>query len=53
MYAMSKNTAAADISSAPTAIGRLIPTGASTPAASGTVTRLYPAAHHRFCRMVR
>src|SRR5699024_11281615 len=42
-----------DIRIAPTDIGRTNPTGASTPAASGTESRLYPAAHHRFCFILR
>ena len=42
-----------DISTAATLIGSMNPIGASTPAASGTDSRLYPAAHHRFCRHLR
>ena len=38
---------------APTDIGSTNPIGASTPAASGTEMRLYPAAHHRFCCILR
>ena len=42
-----------DIRIAPTDIGSTNPIGASTPAASGTEIRLYPAAHHRFCVIFR
>ena len=42
-----------DISIAPTDIGSTNPIGASTPAASGTAIMLYPAAHHRFCFILR
>src|SRR5699024_7842301 len=42
-----------DIRTAPTDIGRTNPTGARTPAASGTESRLYPAARHRFCFILR
>src|SRR5690606_36510573 len=42
-----------DMRIAPTDIGSTKPIGASTPAASGTETRLYPAAHHRFCVILR
>ena len=42
-----------DIKIAPIDIGSTNPTGASTPAASGTEIRLYPAAHHRFCFIFR
>ena len=41
------------ISTAPTDIGSTNPNGASTPAASGTESRLYPAAHQRFCVILR
>jgi hypothetical protein len=46
-------TVDADINSAPTDIGITKPIGASTPAANGTATRLYPAAHQRFCCILR
>src|SRR3979490_1540025 len=42
-----------DIKIAPTDIGITKPMGASTPAASGTAIRLYPAAHQRFCFIFR
>ena len=42
-----------DIRIAPTSIGSTNPTGASTPAARGTEIALYPAAHHRFCFILR
>src|SRR5699024_8550311 len=42
-----------DMRIAPTLIGRTKPTGARTPAARGTDSRLYPAAHHRFCFIFR
>ena len=42
-----------DIKIAPTDIGITKPIGASTPAASGTDIRLYPAAHQRFCFILR
>src|SRR5699024_1863043 len=49
-WAMSATTTVdSDIRIAPTDIGSTNPTGARTPAASGTEMRLYPAAHHRFC----
>jgi hypothetical protein len=46
-------TVDADIRMALTDIGMLNPIGASTPAASGTEIRLYPAAHQRFCFILR
>src|SRR5699024_7723887 len=42
-----------DMRIAPTLIGRTKPIGARTPAARGTDSRLYPAAHHRFCFIFR
>ena len=42
-----------DIRIAPIDMGSTNPTGARTPAASGTEIRLYPAAHQRFCFIFR
>src|SRR6185369_2424545 len=42
-----------DIKIAPTDIGMTNPIGASTPAARGTEIKLYPAAHQRFCFILR
>lgn len=42
-----------DIRTAPNAGDSVMPHGASTPAASGMATTLYPAAHHRFCTILR
>src|SRR6185312_9808768 len=41
-----------DISTAPAAGDSTTPIGASTPAASGMATMLYPAAHQRFCTIL-
>ncbi len=46
-------TVLADISTAPTAGVRKTPHAASTPAARGMATMLYPAAHHRFWSILR
>src|SRR5690606_10719666 len=46
-------TVEADIRIAPMLMGSTKPIGASTPAASGTESRLYPAAHHKFCFILR
>ena len=42
-----------DIRIAPADIGSTIPIGARRPAANGTEMRLYPAAHERFCFILR
>lgn len=42
-----------DMRIAPIDMGNTNPMGARTPAASGTDARLYPAAHHRFCFILR
>ena len=46
-------TVLADIRTAPTAGVRRTPHAASTPAARGMATMLYPAAHHRFWSILR
>src|SRR5690606_26294229 len=42
-----------DMSTAPAAGESTMPRDASTPAASGIATMLYPAAHQRFCTILR
>ncbi len=46
-------TVEADISTAPQAGLSTMPAEESTPAASGIATMLYPAAHQRFCTILR
>ena len=46
-------TVLSDISTAPIAGESRMPTGASTPAASGSATTLYPAAQTRFWIILR
>ena len=50
---MATMTVLADIRTAANAGGSRIPCDASTPAASGIATMLYPAAHQRFCIILR
>ncbi len=46
-------TVDSDIRTAPALMGMTKPIGAATPAAKGTEMRLYPAAHQRFCFILR
>ncbi len=41
------------MSTAPTAGARMMPAHARAPAARGMATTLYPAAHARFCSILR